>query len=399
MIRNEAEDEEITYRRTPAFRVDVRLFPEAAKLPPELEARIAALVDEARAGAEAEILGAIETYQRGLDDETASLRGEKWTIAHLNAELIARNRANQEIEALIVDLNAQNDALGRIRTAKEALDQLEAQRAELAVTIADATETRTTAIDALEAAFRAKPRHLERMTFGLESQITDDAVKRVSEQLNKLEHGPYVTDRAADVAKAQSEPAAFLAAMESGAQKVLQNSTAESAAIDMLTVTPEIRFFAELEGDRIGGFKPSSMTPGKQAFFALSLILSQDQEDWPLLIDQPEDDLDSRSVYDVLVEYLKARKVERQIIMVSHNANLVVGADTEQVLVANRHGSDRRNDNDRMFDYLCGSLEHSRPRSRHRLVLMECGIREHACGVLDGGEEAFLKRQQKYRLT
>ena len=72
------------------------------------------------------------------------------------------------------------------------------------------------------------------------------------------------------------------------------------------------------------------MTPGKQALFALTLILNESDDAWPLLIDQPEDDLDSRSVYDVLVGYLTERKRERQIIMVSHNANLVIGADSEQ---------------------------------------------------------------------
>ncbi len=78
-------------------------------------------------------------------------------------------------------------------------------------------------------------------------------------------------------------------------------------------------------------------------------MLGEDQDHWPLLIDQPEDDLDSTSIYDVLVEYLKQRKIERQIIMVSHDANLVVGADSEQVLVANRHGSDRPNRDGQTF--------------------------------------------------
>ena len=76
---------------------------------------------------------------------------------------------------------------------------------------------------------------------------------------------------------------------------------------------------------------------GKQALFALTLILNESQEPWPLLIDQPEDDLDSRSIYLAIVPYLGERKKERQIIMVSHNANLVIGADSEVVIVANRH--------------------------------------------------------------
>ena len=96
-------------------------------------------------------------------------------------------------------------------------------------------------------------------------------------------------------------------------------------ASNVLTVTEEIRFLACLDGDRIGGFAPSSMTPGKQGLFALTLILNQSQEAWPLLIDQPEDDLDSRSIYQHIVPYLNRRKTGRQIIMVTHERQLGVG--------------------------------------------------------------------------
>lgn len=172
-----------------------------------------------------------------------------------------------------------------------------------------------------------------------------------------------------------------------------------AVAADVLTVTKEVRFSAALDGDRIGGFERPSMTPGKQALFALTLILNESQEPWPLLIDQPEDDLDSRSIYETIVPYLMKRKKERQIIMVSHNANLVIGADSEQVIVANRHGDDRKNDDGRTFEYFTGALEHSRPLNKaSATTLGRFGIREHACEILDGGEEAFRKRREKYRI-
>jgi hypothetical protein len=84
--------------------------------------------------------------------------------------------------------------------------------------------------------------------------------------------------------------------------------------------------------------------------------------------------------------------------MVSHNPNLVIGADSEQLVVANRHGDDRPNAGGRMFDYSTGSLEHSFPDRDADSVLERCGVREHACALLDGGEEAFHKRRQKYNI-
>jgi predicted ATPase len=140
------------------------------------------------------------------------------------------------------------------------------------------------------------------------------------------------------------------------------------------------------------------MTPGKQALFALTLILGEAEDRWALLIDQPEDDLDSRSIYGEIVRYLVDQKKQRQIILVTHNANLVVGADAEEVLVANRHGDDRKNRDNRIFDYLSGSLEHSKPRKSTPYDLDRMGIREHAVEILDGGEEAFQKRRDKYKI-
>ena len=84
--------------------------------------------------------------------------------------------------------------------------------------------------------------------------------------------------------------------------------------------------------------------------------------------------------------------------MVTHNANLVVGADSEQVIVTNRHGDDRQNRDGRTFDYLTGSLEQSRARRASEYILETGGVREHACEILDGGEEAFQKRRDKYRM-
>jgi hypothetical protein len=165
-----------------------------------------------------------------------------------------------------------------------------------------------------------------------------------------------------------------------------------------LSVTPDVRFIATLDGDRIGGFQRSSMTPGKQALFALSLLLNESEEAWPLLIDQPEDDLDSRSIFDTIVPYLVQRKRDRQILMVSHDANLVVGADSEQVVVANRHANDRQNRGGDAFAYLTGALEHSAQANDSEYILESCGVREHACRILDGGETAFQKRRDKYKI-
>ena len=104
-----------------------------------------------------------------------------------------------------------------------------------------------------------------------------------------------------------------------------------------------------------------------------------DMSDIPLFIDQPEDNLDNQSVYEILVTFLKKAKKRRQIIMVTHNPNLAVVADAEQII----HVSiDKKNKND--FDFCSGSIEN--PEINDRVVK-----------ILEGTMPAFDNRRLKYR--
>lgn len=140
-----------------------------------------------------------------------------------------------------------------------------------------------------------------------------------------------------------------------------------------------------------------SMSPGKQAFVILKLLLEFSKRKCPILIDQPEDSLDNRAIYTELVAYLRNKKKERQIILVSHNPNVVVGADAEQVIVANQHGADSRNEGNVKFQYYSGALEDSQQKDSSIPTILESqGIREHVCDILEGGLEAFSRREKKY---
>lgn len=139
------------------------------------------------------------------------------------------------------------------------------------------------------------------------------------------------------------------------------------------------------------------MSPGKRAFVILRLLLEFSKNECPILIDQPEDSLDNRAIFNELVQYLRAKKKQRQIILVTHNPNVVVGADAEQVIVANQRGSKNENMNDFRFAYVSGALENTRPRDPACPTILESqGIREHVCEILEGGKEAFKKRENKY---
>ncbi len=141
------------------------------------------------------------------------------------------------------------------------------------------------------------------------------------------------------------------------------------------------------------------MSQGKQAFVILKLLLEFSEKSCPILIDQPEDSLDNRAIYNELVKYLKDKKKERQVIIVTHNPNVVVSADAEQIIVANQDGKDSPNEASIKFQYVSGALEFSKPfDEKISFVLKSKGIREHVCEILEGGEDAFKQRERKYAI-
>ncbi|KLE01432.1 hypothetical protein AF75_05105 [Aliarcobacter butzleri L350] len=138
------------------------------------------------------------------------------------------------------------------------------------------------------------------------------------------------------------------------------------------------------------------MSPGKKGIVLFQLFLEVSSSKVPILIDQPEDNLDNRTVYNTLNEFIKNKKIDRQIIMVSHNSNLVVSTDSENIIVANQNG---QNSSYPRFEYINGALEETKKKDLLELnELKKQGIREHVCEILEGGVEAFKKREEKYNI-
>lgn len=154
-----------------------------------------------------------------------------------------------------------------------------------------------------------------------------------------------------------------------------------------------INYSLTYEGDSYG-----EMTPGKKSLVVLKLLVESSEDKYPILIDQPEDDLDSRSISGEIVDFLREKKKERQIILVTHNANIAIRADAEEIIVANRHSLQHPNRGNIEFDYTSGAIEESFVKSGETITLEKMGAREHACELLEGGEVAFENRRNKYNL-
>jgi len=118
------------------------------------------------------------------------------------------------------------------------------------------------------------------------------------------------------------------------------------------------------------------LSMGQKATVLIKIYLAQG--DKPIIIDSHDDHLDNEFVMDELVKATRQAKSYRQVILVSNNGNVVINSDAEQIVVANIKKGE--------ISYIAGSIENPK-------------IRDRALKVLEGGPDAFRRRQQKYRIA
>ena len=117
----------------------------------------------------------------------------------------------------------------------------------------------------------------------------------------------------------------------------------------------------------------SAGSPGQKTAALLAFLLSYGRE--PLVLDQPEDDLDNRLIHELIVKQIREEKQKRQIIVVTHNPNIVVNGDAELVVaLAAKNGRTQKE--------CVGSLQ-------------ERKVRETICTIMEGGLEAFKERYHR----
>jgi hypothetical protein len=119
----------------------------------------------------------------------------------------------------------------------------------------------------------------------------------------------------------------------------------------------------------------SNASAGQKTAAILTLILSEGNK--PLILDQPEDDLDNYLIYDLVVDQLRRSKESRQIITVTHNANIPVNGDSEVIIVMD-------SETKYLSPKLIGTIE-------------DVEIKKSVCSIMEGGTDAFNMRSKRYQ--
>ena len=377
----------------------VSLSPALASLPMRLQDVIKKSLEKKEEGILKEVNKQVVNYKNIIEREKTEAMKSILRIKDEKKELIEKYEKNIELEGHVKKLNKYNETISKINETTTEKENSKGELEKCEEVIKSTIDQRKSLIKELVTNIdNADQSTLKGIKFGVEYGF-DENLEEVTQKINIKEKSKFIEKSKLSIDEIREKPGEFLSDLYSGEQKIIRGNEKKQVARDVLSLTDKILFNAEMEGDKIGGFSEPTMTPGKRALFLLRLILFESEDTWPLLIDQPEDDLDSRSIYDDIVPFLKEKKKERQIIMVSHNANLVIGSDSEQVIVANRHGTDRKNDDGRQFNYLTGSLEYSKTKAEDCTdTLKSQGVCEHACEILDGGRIAFEQRKNKYNI-
>ena len=175
--------------------------------------------------------------------------------------------------------------------------------------------------------------------------------------------------------------------IEGALQKLSIHDGAEMAIKDQITDVKEfydylfsLDFLSAKYELRLGDKNLNELSPGEKGLLLLIFYLQLDLDNIPLVIDQPEDNLDNDSIFAVLARCIREAKKNRQVILVTHNPNLAVGADAEQIIYVKLEKAKNYK-----FSYETGAIEN--PRINQRIV-----------DVLEGSQPAFVKRRLKYQI-
>jgi DNA repair exonuclease SbcCD ATPase subunit len=149
-----------------------------------------------------------------------------------------------------------------------------------------------------------------------------------------------------------------------------KRTTEDWARLDAWFPPDNLRIKVSRDGETAPNVDLGRASPGQVATAVLAFLLAYG--DQPLILDQPEDDLDNEMIFKIIVRELRRNKRRRQVILITHNPNLVVNANADMIF----------------------PLQSSRGPTRlpHAGTLQNPEVRNAVCSVMEGGKRALAQR-------
>ena len=159
--------------------------------------------------------------------------------------------------------------------------------------------------------------------------------------------------------------------------KMWQGKAQEKTLNSLLTIWPEDKVSIKIvnNGETLA---INDGSPGQKSAAILAFVMNQGNN--PLIIDQPEDDLDNSLIRELVVDSIRRMKLSRQIIIVTHNPNIPVIGDAEGIIMLDRSASGKV------------ILREGKKTG----CIEEPTVKKGICDIMEGGIEAFKWREKKY---
>lgn len=336
-----------------------------------------------------ELNGQAESLEALLDD----VENKQESISEAQAEVREKMEDSTEAEDQLSDLREEQ------RRIEDNIEAIESTITELEETIDTVEETRrerkNTFIEYVAAYFQQRENYgsiakefaggdgdiLGDVEFDPKIELTDDRTESFADLLDlrsvnieDVKQGLYLLKNIVSGEKPddlESAVVEYIEAMEDLREHTV--SEVEPIEFDGLLYNDCLMLSEEIYYQ---GTPMSQLSRGQKGTVLLKIYLAEG--DNPLIIDTPEDNLDNRFVYDELIDAIRKAKSNRQIFIATHDANLVVNTDSEQVIISTF--------SEGQIEYNAGALESPE-------------IRSEAKDILEGGDEAFRRREEKYELS
>jgi DNA repair ATPase RecN len=356
------------------------------------------------AGFRAEVLAAVEKARAGLDQVQGSIDLNAWNAAVSACDLAYQQVMEELAAAGIANPAEYADLLQRASELAQQIAALERQR-----TVAEERQREATATLQQYREARAELTKRRKLFVARSSNdlirveiqgfaLSEGLEGRLREALGVPRFDEDYQQLVGQLIPASSETWSFtkLDALVSVLHEVLDDASRQLSTKDRRFETA-LRKLQPERLDRVALLLPEDVvevsfhdprdertiwrslaqgSPGQQTAALLAFVLGYGQE--PIILDQPEDDLDTKLICDLLVRRLRETKSTRQVIVVTHNPNIVVHADAELVVSLESRGGQTR-------VAFSGGLQEQKAR-------------DEICSVMEGGREAFETRYNRIML-
>ena len=230
--------------------------------------------------------------------------------------------------------------------------------------------------------FGFEPRHIEHSL----REMIEVPDSRFEHDILREEDGKPVGGLAFDIAQDENREAALDAAKQrlieicpdfyGQFRNYLERKHEKSEFADHIQCwfpEDDLRIEYSRQGDGSDWTSITQGSQGQRSAALLAFLLAFGDE--PLVLDQPEDDLDNHLIYDLVVRQIRENKLRRQLVIVTHNPNVMINGDAEMVHAFDFSGGQ------------CRVIRHG--------ALQEKAVREEVCRVMEGGREAFARRWER----